>query len=90
MSKFGKDQFKRNNVLTLVEALLKFTEGKVMIEKQKLDALEKPVTLYSRENKDLADCQWEPNKPLLLPGDSKNKGITKEALWLLVECSALA
>ncbi len=80
--KYGKNATTKNNVLKLVEALLSLADEEVSVPRDKLKA-----TFY---------LEWIKEDELLVSGkvqqkrnnriETVEKGITKEDLWVLVEC----
>ena len=80
--KYGKNATTKNNVLKLVEALLALADGEISVPGDKLKA-----TFH---------VEWFKEDELLVSGkvqqkrnnrtQTVEKGITKEDLWVLVEC----
>ncbi|TAG05224.1 MAG: NACHT domain-containing protein [Oscillatoriales cyanobacterium] len=80
--KYGKNATTKNNVLTLVEALLALADGEIAVPGDKLKAT--------------FNVEWVKENELLVSGkiqqkrnnrtQTVDKGITKDDLWTLVEC----
>ncbi|WP_293336684.1 HEAT repeat domain-containing protein [Microcoleus sp. CAWBG58] len=80
--KYGKNATTKNNVLTLVEALLALADGEIAVPGDKLKAT--------------FNVEWVKEDELLVSGkiqqkrnnrtQTVDKGITKDDLWALVEC----
>jgi HEAT repeat protein/energy-coupling factor transporter ATP-binding protein EcfA2 len=80
--KYGKNATTKNNVLTLVEALLALADGEIDVPGDKLKAT--------------FNVEWVKENELLVSGkiqqkrnnrtQTVDKGITKDDLWTLVEC----